>query len=408
MATKSCPFPATGTFISTARAAASKVREEANIKICIEAADRLLKNLSKENFDRLKSQHGVAFPLIFPNLVTEVNFLSVLALLNTLSGYRAPFHKATGQGAYQNVLKLLFGLYIGGGQDSDATSGSNALSARGLKSLDAATVAELLGVTLHEEKPHESIPGLVVGIRGGDINEAIELVVGACNETGERLLQRGYANLGVFVLEALKEAEGIKKTKSDTAAADYFVERLVTVIPGFADMSLALGNQPVYIFKKASFLLFALHHRLSKLETSSPAVPDPSVLPMFVDNVIPTMLVDLGIVDLSECKLAKLQQWGKESISLRNRIAQGEGANLPKVVEGPRLTREEAYVVRAAAVDAGQVVIKRAKELGKEASLEWLGTMTEADLDGYLWSVAKDDPLLRKIPRMVERNTIMY
>lgn len=28
--------------------------------------------------------------------------------------------------------------------------------------------------------------------------------------------------------------------------------------------------------------------------------------------------------------------------------------------------------------------------------------------DGYLWAVAKDDPVLRKVPRMVERNTIMY
>lgn len=28
--------------------------------------------------------------------------------------------------------------------------------------------------------------------------------------------------------------------------------------------------------------------------------------------------------------------------------------------------------------------------------------------DGYLWSVAKDDPALRNVPRMVERGTIMY
>ena len=28
--------------------------------------------------------------------------------------------------------------------------------------------------------------------------------------------------------------------------------------------------------------------------------------------------------------------------------------------------------------------------------------------DGYLWAVAKDDPKLRLVPRMAERDTVMY
>jgi hypothetical protein len=35
-------------------------------------------------------------------------------------------------------------------------------------------------------------------------------------------------------------------------------------------------------------------------------------------------------------------------------------------------------------------------------------TDTSTPTDGYLWSVAKDDPKLRLVPRMAERDTVMY
>ncbi|KAJ9093699.1 hypothetical protein QFC21_006295 [Naganishia friedmannii] len=181
--------------------------------------------------------------------------------------------------------------------------------------------------------------------------------------------------------------------------------------------------EPVYIFKKVFFLLFALHQRLPLRKSEGekvPRVPAPSVLPMFVDNVLPTMSVHLGFVDLSECTLPALRAWGATSTATTASTADADQSTeatkggRKKIQEGPSLTRAEAYVVRAATVDAGRIAVERAHALAAPAAsdgdnaLGWLAQMTEADLDGYLWSVAKDDPELRKVPRMVELGTIMY
>ncbi|KAJ9124600.1 hypothetical protein QFC24_003393 [Naganishia onofrii] len=195
--------------------------------------------------------------------------------------------------------------------------------------------------------------------------------------------------------------------------------------------------EPVYIFKKVFFLLFALHQRLtlrlqSNPQEKIPQVPDVSVLPMFVDNVLPTMCVHLGFVDLSECSVPALRAWGTAATAVATTTtttvaAEETEGGKKKIIEGPSLSREEAYIVRAASLDAGRVAVERAHALAAASEgdgddgLGWLADMTEADLGkslpssinlsskhGYLWSVAKDDPELRKVPRMVELGTIMY
>ncbi|KAJ9123039.1 hypothetical protein QFC22_001228 [Naganishia vaughanmartiniae] len=192
---------------------------------------------------------------------------------------------------------------------------------------------------------------------------------------------------------------------------------IVTLIPGFRDMSTVLDPpEPVYIFKKVFFLLFALHQRLPARARSNPnekipQVPDSHVLPMFVDNVLPTMCVHLGFIDLSECSVPALRAWGAAATAATGQATSETDGAKKKIREGPSLTAEEAYIVRAAALDAGRIAVERAHALAAAsdgAGLSWLADMTEADLDGYLWSVAKDDPELRKVPRMVELGTVMY
>jgi hypothetical protein len=63
-------------------------------------------------------------------------------------------HKATGDGAYQNIIKILVGLFI---------TGEDKLTSRGLSELTAEEIAGILGVSLFSEKPHESLPGVTVG-----------------------------------------------------------------------------------------------------------------------------------------------------------------------------------------------------------------------------------------------------
>ena len=236
-------FPSSGSFIKQVRESCRTAREKSGIKvssdcsrvralsvhsdsqlghlfqISIEAIDKLLTTtLNETDFNRLKSQHGVSsFPLNFPTLESEINFLAVLSLLNTLSGYRLPLHKATGDGAYQNIIKILLGLFI---------AGDDSLSARGLSKLTADEVAGIMGVSLFSEKPHDTLPGVTVGTKGGDVAEAVDLVVKACNETGKALTKLGQKSLGSLVLEILDESEAVIKEKDELAGADHFVQRV--------------------------------------------------------------------------------------------------------------------------------------------------------------------------------------
>jgi hypothetical protein len=138
----------------------------------------------------------------------------------------------------------------------------------------------------------------------------------------------------------------------------------VANIPAFADAYLVDGTQPVYLYKKAFFLLEAFARRLS-----SAGAPSTASLPMFVDNVLPTVLVHARVLDLSNASPA-LRKWGADP------DAKGEEKNQP----GPQLRKEDAYAVRAAALDAGTQMVKRAKELATEEGREWMAKMTEADL----------------------------
>ncbi|KAK0523419.1 hypothetical protein OC835_006267 [Tilletia horrida] len=401
------PLPASGQFIKTLRQSCTAARLASDITISEEAIDAFVRSLDRDTFERLKGQHGVSFPLTFPSIATEVNFLSILALLNTLSAYRRAFHEVTGQGAYQNVTRLLMGMYISS-PDSD-TSSLSKLSAQGLATLTETDVATLLNVPLHSERPHDTIPGLIVGTRGGPLLEPIQLVVKICNDTGKRLLDMNAANLGEFVIRILIEANAGAAQKGDAAGCELFVDKLVSALPGFADMTVLQPNkEPVYLFKKAFFLLFALRVRLAKISADL-KVPDIASLPMFVDNVIPTMLVHYKILQFGPSAPESLRSWAQAAQAEQPSSSDAGAPAKAPPTEGPLLSKEDAYRVRAAALDAGTVVVARMQSIiQNNANLAWLSTASEVDLDGYLWAVAKDDPKLRKVPRLVERGTVMY
>jgi hypothetical protein len=162
-------------------------------------------------------------PLNFPSPLSELNLLSILGLLNTASGYHIPLHQETGRGAWDSMCALVFGLYL-----SSATDGEGDLmSARGMQDLGEAKLAELLGVSLHTERPHDTIQGLTVGQIGGPGWELVQILKTLLNETGKILVNGGYPNLGSFVAEALKEGEKVVREKGDpTAAAEVVLEQV--------------------------------------------------------------------------------------------------------------------------------------------------------------------------------------
>lgn len=96
-----------------------------------------------------------------------------------------------------------------------------------MQTLGEAKIAELLGVSLHTERQHESIQGLTISQLGGPGWELVQLLKTLLDETGKVLANGGYPNLGSFVAEALQEGARVAHVKRDlTAAADVVLERV--------------------------------------------------------------------------------------------------------------------------------------------------------------------------------------
>jgi hypothetical protein len=100
------------------------------------------------------------------------------------------------------------------------------LSAQAMQDMQEQKVAELMRVSLHVERPHESIPGVTVGEIGGPMHELVKLITRTLNETGSLLSQAGYPDLGSFVLEALQEGEKAKTEAKVGPDVDVVLERV--------------------------------------------------------------------------------------------------------------------------------------------------------------------------------------
>ncbi|EIM82983.1 uncharacterized protein STEHIDRAFT_133766 [Stereum hirsutum FP-91666 SS1] len=415
------PLPASGTYMRSIRDSCRLLRESHNIHIAPSSIQRLLLSEAfSSTYHRIsKTSHGLAFPLKFPSALAELNLLSILSLLNIASGYRVPLHQQTGRGAWDSIRAFVFGLYLSSSIGAD----DDLLSAKGMRSISETKIVELMGVSVHVERPHESIPGVTVGEVGGPIHELVQLLKTLMNETGNVLVNGGYTDLGSFVLEALKEGEKATRQSGDkTAAAEVVLERLVRAIPGFRDMAI-VNEQPVYCFKKALFLIHGVSIRFGSSSPSSVPIPETSHLPVFTDNVLPSILVHLGVLDLTQAtqSLISLFPGAGSEECLMSLLATApsdppEDATkmnekpLPK--EGPILTTEQSYILRAAAIDACELIVEYSRSMDtselQQLRLEWVKDITLPDLDMWLWAVAKDRKDYRELERFVLRNTLFF
>jgi hypothetical protein len=202
-------------------------------------------------------------------------------------------------------------------------------------------------------------------------------------------------------------------------------EPLISAIGGLVTYGDVLRRSAVYIFKKALFLIQAINLRFSSTEPPPIPIPEVKELPVFADNVVPSMLVHLGILDLSSAHaLALRNAFGDDVQSRVDSLLQGVSEvgppskktttpDLANLEEGPRLSVTDGFRLRAAAVDACESIVLYARNrleipLGKEKELEWLKDITVPELDGWLWSVAKDRSDYRALPRFVETGTLYF
>ena len=161
--------------------------------------------------------------------------------------------------------------------------------------------------------------------------------------------------------------------------------------------------------------------------TSDAPVPVPRTenLPVFSDNVIPSLLVHLGVIDLS----TSIPAIGLRGIfpsagtpeTLTSLLGPAPpapekttGRKLPPK-EGPILTYEQAFILRAAAVDACELIVQTARNLTEQElhgedgkDLAWLRSITLPEVDAWIWAVAKDRADYRDLERFALRNTTYF
>lgn len=139
---------------------------------------------------------------------------------------------------------------------------------------------------------------------------------------------------------------------------------------------------------------------------------------MFSDNVLPSLLIHLGVIELSSSpSLSGLFPDSGSEESLKALL----GPPPPKVTgdnsklapqSGPIVTPNQSYILRAAAIDACELIVERAHSLDigslSDQKLAWITEITLPTLDMWIWAVAKDREDYRALPRFIDQNTVFF
>lgn len=174
----------------------------------------------------------------------------------------------------------------------------------------------------------------------------------------------------------------------------------------------------IYCFKKALFLIHAVRIRFGTISPPPFPIPSTAGSPVFTDNVLPSMLVHLGIIDLSGSPSLSSLFPGAGSDDKLKTLLEVPDPNLKAVTatalkEGPVLTTDQAYILRAAAIDACQLIVESAHKLDEswmvnDQSLDWIKSISLPELDMWIWGVAKDRVDYKELERFVLRETVFF
>lgn len=178
--------------------------------------------------------------------------------------------------------------------------------------------------------------------------------------------------------------------------------------------------EAVYCFKKALFLIHAVKIRFGSAPSPPFPIPNTDRAPAFSDNVLPSILVHLGVLDLSGATSHGLYKLFPDAASedkintlldLPPEASQAVTPDTKKIPpkEGPVLTKEQAYVLRAAAVYACEKITEYVRGEGQLSEEQmWMKDITSPELDTWLWAIAKDRQDYRKLERFVLRDTVFF
>ena len=195
-------------------------------------------------------------------------------------------------------------------------------------------------------------------------------------------------------------------------------QRTLSLVSGVRfDISILSMSAAIYCFKKALFLIHAITIRFGSLSPPPFPIPDTTCLPIFSDNVLPSLLVHLQVIDLSSSSLSTLFPHSRSEECLKTLLKPlplDTGHNKTQSYkEGPVVTMEQSYTLRASAIDACELIVEAARSLdvnslGESENLRWINEITLPELDMWIWAVAKDRPDYRALPRFASKDTVYF
>ena len=150
------------------------------------------------------------------------------------------------------------------------------------------------------------------------------------------------------------------------------------------------------VYKKAQLLAFIVATEFSDRGTSAPfPLPDASVVPACVDNVLPSgfhrtrgmlassMLIALHLPFHDNTAMAvhfKLIDVSRSAYPVFSNGLGAPAASSDQKAAGLRLSHEEAYAIRAATLAACERVVSLTGEIADKTGKEWLRSMTAMNL----------------------------
>ncbi|KAF0687511.1 Aste57867_20750 [Aphanomyces stellatus] len=331
--------------------------EAKHVTVKEENVPQFVATLDKTQFDKLAE--AIRYPLSFRTMDDEVNFLALVDLLNFGSGYRKLLHKYCQRGAHETMMFGVIGMYIS----------EPRMDAKFLRGLSLDSVANYFSIPL--DRDEELSTGIYIS-KPGPLKPLAQGIHQVLTETGSLCLERGFNDLGAFVLAHVTQPT--KQEDDDapgrpTAAA--LVDALATTFPGFRDV-----HGDVLLLKKAQLLASNLYRRFGVSHADRFGFDDVTSLTAFSDNVLPCVLHAVGILDYTPALAAAID----------------DGALL---VYGSA----EEMELRAGAVVACEKILKALREAGTLTSI--------MELDSYLWRVGKE-PTYRTLERHATQDTVLY
>ncbi|EAU91352.2 hypothetical protein CC1G_07387 [Coprinopsis cinerea okayama7 len=408
--------PASGKYLDSVKESSRRICQKEGIKIDEAAIERLLGSPAfLESFDRLSSFPGLALPLNFASALDELNVLSILALLNFGSSFETTLRAQMGHGASNAAKALIFSMYIA----SNSTEGDY-LSAKGMAELSHAKVADLMGVDVMVEKPHPQMHGVTVGELGGEMFEFVKSITGVLNETGRKLMGMGYRNLGFLVVEALKGGEREAGSKGvPEAFADLVIEKITGAIPAFRDSAAVDGEGTLLFSPVLSHQFpdsFFRNNRYIYLQQGLvPAQRDIGTVWVDLTTAFPDSLEALQPTTATEEKRESLletkAQVGSPTGTKGNKGAETSESESPSPrVSGLVVTKDQAYLLRAAAVAAVDAFPRVASQLSSDTDKKTkeVQNVSVGRINSWLAAIAKDRPDYRDLPTLVYRETTAF